>query len=218
MLVSGVAHEINNPLNVMYGNLQLLAEAYGTRGAKLPDARKLRGMIRDAMRAAKQARSIVEEFRSFARDTRTAELVDLNVCLEEMTSLAQREMGPRVRVVLRLRPVPSVRCFRGQMNQVFLNLLKNAGEAVEKKGTVTVRTLKVDGHVVVEVADTGRGMTEEVRKKLFEPFFTTKPVGKGLGLGLSISAMIVHNHGGKISAKSRPGRGSVFRVELPFKT
>ncbi|HLF94079.1 MAG TPA: PAS domain S-box protein [Planctomycetota bacterium] len=218
MLVSGVAHEINNPLNVMYGNLQLLAEAYAGRGAKPPDARKLRGMIRDALRAAQHARSIVEEFRSFARDTRTAELVDLNVCLEEMASLAQREMGPRVRVVRRLRPLPPVRCFRGQMNQVFLNLLKNAGEAVEKEGTVTVRTLKEAGHVVVEVADTGRGMTEEVRKKLFEPFFTTKPVGKGLGLGLSISAMIVHNHGGKISAKSRSGRGSVFRVELPIKS
>ncbi len=217
MLVSGVAHEINNPLNVMHGNLQLLAEAYGTRGVKLPDARKLRGMIRDALRAAQHARSIVEEFRSFARDTRTAELVDLNVCLEEMAAFAQREMGPRVRVVRRLRPIPPVRCFRGQMNQVFLNLLKNAGEAVEKKGTVTVRSLKEKGRVIVEVADTGRGMTEEVRKKLFEPFFTTKPVGKGLGLGLSISAMIIHNHGGKISAQSRVGRGSVFRVELPIK-
>jgi two-component system, NtrC family, sensor kinase len=101
------------------------------------------------------------------------------------------------------------------MNQVFLNLLKNAGEAIEKKGVVTLRTQRKDGHVVIEISDTGRGMPEEVRKKLFEPFFTTKPVGKGLGLGLSISAMIVHNHGGRISFKSRPGRGTVFRVELP---
>jgi two-component system NtrC family sensor kinase len=104
------------------------------------------------------------------------------------------------------------------MSQVFLNLLKNAEESIEKKGTVTLRTQKKDGHVVIEVADTGRGMPEEIRRKLFEPFFTTKPVGKGLGLGLSISAMIVQNHNGRITVRSRPGRGSVFRVELPLTT
>jgi PAS domain S-box-containing protein len=219
MLVSGVAHEINNPLNVMYGNLQLLAErlvgAVPTTGATV---RKVRSMLRDALRAAEHARSIVEEFRSFARDTRTAELVDLNACLEEMASLAGRELGPRIRLVKRLRRIPLLRCFRGQMNQVFLNLLKNAGEAIERRGTVTVRTLKQEGRLVVEVADTGRGMPESVRTKLFEPFFTTKPVGKGLGLGLAISAMIIQNHGGQISARSRVGRGSVFRIELPIKS
>jgi signal transduction histidine kinase len=200
----------------MLGNLQLLAEQCAKKPPRLQGVRKIKSMIRDALRAAHHARNIVEEFRSFARDTRTAEAVDLNVCLEEMASLAQRELGPRVRVVKRLRPVPPVRCFRGQLNQVFLNLLKNAGEAIDKSGTVTLRTRRKDGVVVVEVADTGRGMPDEVRKKLFEPFFTTKPVGKGLGLGLSISAMIVHNHGGQISVQSRVGRGSVFRVELPI--
>jgi signal transduction histidine kinase len=102
------------------------------------------------------------------------------------------------------------------MSQVFLNLLKNAEEAIEKKGTVTLRTQMKDGCVIVEVSDSGRGMPEEVRRKLFEPFFTTKPVGKGLGLGLSISAMIVQNHNGRITVRSRPGHGSVFRVELPL--
>ncbi len=235
MLVSGVAHEINNPLNVMYGNLQLLARSSGLRGANgdgngpsaalragrgraaAGRARKLRQMIRDALKAAKHARRIVEDFRSFARDTRTAEPVDLNVCLEETVSLFQRELGTRIRVVKRLGRLPPIRCFRGQMNQVFLNLLKNASEAIEKKGTITLRTRRSGDRVVLEVADTGRGMPEEVRRKLFEPFFTTKPVGKGLGLGLSISAMIVQNHGGAISATSRPGRGSVFRVELPIR-
>jgi two-component system NtrC family sensor kinase len=102
------------------------------------------------------------------------------------------------------------------VSQVFLNLLKNAAEAIEsKKGTITVRTRRTGGRVVIEVKDTGRGMSEDVRQKLFEPFFTTKPVGQGLGLGLSISAMIVQNHGGQITVSSRPGRGSVFRVELP---
>jgi PAS domain S-box-containing protein len=229
MLVSGVAHEINNPLNVMYGNLQLLAEVsdvllpLAVEGARSKKVRgtasrvgKFRGMIRDALKAARHAREIVQDFRNFARDTRTAELVDLNQCLEEAVTLMQRELPPGIRVVRKLRRVPQIRCLRGQISQVFLNLLKNAGEAIEKKGTITLRTSQKDGHAVVEVADSGRGMPEEVRQKLFEPFFTTKPVGKGLGLGLSISAMIVHNHSGRITVRSRPGRGSVFRVELPL--
>jgi PAS domain S-box-containing protein len=231
MLVSGVAHEINNPLNVMYGNLQLLAEAsdvllpLAKEGAASKRVRgvasrasKFRGMIRDALKAARHAREIVRDFRNFARDTRTAELVDLNECLEEAVTLIQRELRPGIRLVRKLGRIPQVRCLRGQMSQVFLNLLKNAEEAIEKRGTVTLRTQKKDGKVVVEVSDTGRGMPEEVRSKLFEPFFTTKPVGKGLGLGLSISAMIVQNHNGRITVRSRPGHGSVFRVELPLVT
>jgi PAS domain S-box-containing protein len=229
MLVSGVAHEINNPLNVMYGNLQLLAEVsdvllpLSVEGARAKKVRgtaarvaKFRGMIRDALKAARHAREIVHDFRNFARDTRTAELVDLNQCLEEAVTLIQRELRPGIRVVRRLGRIPQVRCLRGQMSQVFLNLLKNAGESIERKGTVTLRTQQKNGHVQVEVADTGRGMADDIRRKLFEPFFTTKPVGKGLGLGLSISAMIVHNHNGRITVRSHPGRGSVFRVELPL--
>jgi len=231
MLVSGVAHEINNPLNVMYGNLQLLAEVSdvllplskeGARSKKIRGissrVTKFRGMIRDALKAARHAREIVRDFRNFARDTRTAELVDLNECLEEAVTLIQRELRPGVRLVRKLGRIPQVRCLRGQMSQVFLNLLKNAEEAIEMKGTVTLRTQKKDGRVIVEVSDSGRGMPEEVRRKLFEPFFTTKPVGKGLGLGLSISAMIVQNHNGRITVRSRPGHGSVFQVELPLTT
>ncbi len=101
------------------------------------------------------------------------------------------------------------------MNQVFLNLLKNAAEAIEGEGRIVLRSGRRAGGAFVEVSDTGRGISEEVRGKLFEPFFTTKPVGRGLGLGLSISAMIVHNHGGRIAVRSRPGRGATFRVELP---
>jgi PAS domain S-box-containing protein len=224
MLVSGVAHEINNPLNVMYGNLQLLEELAGAvsplirKSPGLPrGVRRFRAMVRDALKAARHARGVIEDFRGFARDVRTAEEVDLNRCLEEALTLVQPHLRPGVRVVRKFGALPPVRCLRGQVSQVFLNLLKNAAEAIEKpRGSITLRTRRRNGRAVVEVADTGRGMTEEVRKNLFEPFFTTKPVGRGLGLGLSISAMIVQNHGGKIAVSSRPGRGSVFRVELPI--
>jgi signal transduction histidine kinase len=224
MLVSGVAHEINNPLNIMYGNLQLLEELSGAvsplirKTPGLPRGiRRFRAMVRDALKAARHARGVIEDFRGYARDVRTAEEVDLNRCLEEALTLVQPHLRPGVRVVRKFGALPPVRCLRGQVSQVFLNLLRNAAEAIEKpRGSITLRTRRRNGRAVVEVADTGRGMTGEVRKKLFEPFFTTKPVGRGLGLGLSISAMIIQNHGGEIVVSSRPGRGSVFRVELPI--
>ena len=225
MLVSGVAHEINNPLNVMYGNLQLLeegADAIAPLIRKTPGlprgVRRFRAMVRDALKAARHARGVIEDFRGYARDVRTAEVVDLNRCLEETLALVQPHLRSGIRVVRNFGEIPPLRCVRGQVSQVFLNLLKNAAEAIEKgKGTITLRTRRRERRAVVEVADTGRGMTDEVRKKLFEPFFTTKAVGKGLGLGLSISAMIVQNHGGQMSVTSRPGRGSVFRVEIPIR-
>jgi PAS domain S-box-containing protein len=211
MLVSGVAHEINNPLNVIYGNLRLLEEG-GTPAARV------KRMLRDALKGAEHARRIVEDFRNFARDTRTAEPVDLNRCLEETLTILGRQLPPEVKVERKPGRLPLVRGFRGQLNQVFLNLVKNAAEAIEGKGKITVRTMRRKGVAVVEVADTGRGMPPDVQKKIFEPFFSTKPVGKGLGLGLSISATIVHNHGGQITVRSRVGRGTVFRVEFPIKT
>ncbi len=218
MLVSGLAHEINNPLNVIYGNLQLLAEA-GSSLAPRPGAgrgvRRFRNMIRDALKAAEHARQVMDDFRGYARDARMAEPVDLNRCLEEAVALLQGGFARRIKVVKRLGKIPPVRCFRGQMSQVFLNLLKNAVESIEKRGTITLTTRHRAGNVVVEIADNGRGMSEEIRSKLFEPFFTTKPVGKGLGLGLSISAMILQNHGGRISVRSRPGRGSTFTLQVP---
>jgi signal transduction histidine kinase len=172
-------------------------------------------MLGDATRAAERTRSIIETFRSFARDTRSAERVDLNACLEETIRVVERQLPHEVRLLKRLGRIPRVPCFRGQMNQVFFNLIQNAVEAIEGKGTIQVRSRKAKGAVAIEVTDSGRGMSPEVQARLFEPFFTTKPVGKGLGLGLSISAMIVQNHGGTISLTSQVGTGTTFRVVLP---
>jgi PAS domain S-box-containing protein len=229
MLVSGVAHEINNPLNVIYGNLKLLEEsarAVGRKGRRprpgkpgasaFPDTRKTRAMLRDALRSAERARDIIETFRDFARDTRWAESVDLNECLEKTVAVLRRQLPDSITVVMKLRAIPRVQCFRGQMTQVFLNLIQNAIEAIERKGRIILRSRKKGSHVIIEVEDTGRGMPPDVKKRVFEPFFTTKEIGQGLGLGLSVSAMIVQNHGGEIRVESTAGKGTLFQIQLPL--
>jgi two-component system NtrC family sensor kinase len=107
-----------------------------------------------------------------------------------------------------------VRCYAGQLNQVFLNLMMNACEAMEDEGTIRISTRPVAGGVRLEVHDDGPGIPEEVQSRIFDPFFTTKPVGVGTGLGLSLSHGIIERHGGRISVESLPGRGTTFVVEL----
>jgi PAS domain S-box-containing protein len=229
MLVSGIAHEINNPLNVIYGNLKLLEDwalGQGKRGGRPRSGRrpppdgadrsKTRSMLRDALRSAERARDIIMTFRDFARDTRLAEAVDLNACLEKTVAVLRRQLPASITMVKRLRKIPKIRCFPGQMTQVFLNLIQNASEAIERKGKIVLRSKKEENHVLIEVEDTGRGMSPELKNRIFEPFFTTKEIGRGLGLGLAVSAMIIQNHGGEIRVESAVGKGSLFQIRLPL--
>jgi signal transduction histidine kinase len=143
---------------------------------------------------------------------------DLLAGLESTLSVVSNELKSKADIVRELMPLPPVRCIAGQINQVLMNLLINATQAIEGHGTITLRSGS-DGHGVwIEIGDTGSGMTEDVSKHLFEPFFTTKPVGKGTGLGLSISwDIIVNKHGGRIDVKSELGKGSSFTIWLPIK-
>jgi signal transduction histidine kinase len=123
-----------------------------------------------------------------------------------------------VKVDKRLGDIPPVVCSPSQVNQVFLNLVTNAVQAMENgEGTITLTTRSEDGGVALEVADTGKGIPEDVLPKIFDPFFSTKEVGKGTGLGLSVSYKIVQQHGGRIDVESTPGVGSRFTVWFPFK-
>jgi PAS domain S-box-containing protein len=229
MLVSGVAHEINNPLNVIYGNLKLLEEFARSGGTKqgrsragapasspFPDSRKTRSILRDALRAAERACDIIEAFRDFARDTRWAESVNLNECLEKTLAVLGRQLPASITVVKQLRAIPKIQCFQGQMTQVFLNLIQNAIEAIDRKGKIVLRSRRKGSHILIDVEDTGKGMAPDVKKRVFEPFFTTKAIGKGLGLGLSVSAMIIQNHGGEIQVDSAVGKGTRFQIRLPL--
>jgi PAS domain S-box-containing protein len=210
LLISNVAHELNNPLNIMYGNLKLLRDEERDGGDP-----RLRRMLDDAMRAAERARAVMEEFRNFSRDVRSAEFTDLNDCLGEAVALARAESQPQVRVIDRRGRIPKVRCILHQIREVFRNLIANALESIEGKGTITIRTRLGAGRVVADIQDTGRGIPKELRGRLFDPFWTTKPTGKGLGLGLAIGAMILDRHNGSLAYVRRTGPGSTFRVTLP---
>jgi two-component system NtrC family sensor kinase len=121
-----------------------------------------------------------------------------------------------VEVVKDYGDLPRVRCFPGQLNQVFLNLIMNACDALENEGRITIRTRPIPDGVRLEFSDDGPGIPPEVQSRLFDPFFTTKPVGKGTGLGLSLSHGIIERHGGRISVQDAPEGGALFVIELPL--
>ncbi|HMX23601.1 MAG TPA: ATP-binding protein, partial [Accumulibacter sp.] len=161
-------------------------------------------------------RKIVADLKDFSRmDEAEIQEADLNQGLDSTLNVVANELKYKAKVVRVFGDLPKVRCRPAQINQVFMNLLVNAGQAIDTTGTITLRTGQEGPCVWVEIADTGKGMSPEVRNRLFEPFFTTKPMGKGTGLGLSISRDIIHRHQGTITVASEPGVGTRFLIRLP---
>ncbi|MEW5944004.1 MAG: ATP-binding protein, partial [Pseudomonadota bacterium] len=140
---------------------------------------------------------------------------DLHKGLDSTLNIVWNELKYKAEVVKEYGNLPEVECLPSQLNQVFMNLLVNAGHAIEERGVITIRTGVEGEQVWVEIADTGKGIAPEHLSKIFDPFFTTKPVGKGTGLGLSLSYSIVQKHQGRIEVHSEVGKGAAFRVWLP---
>ncbi len=223
MLAAGLAHEINNPLTSVIGNLDFAIAAARSplvRGAGRLASQLLSDLL-EARQAAMRIRDIVRDVKILSHanhDERGP--VDVNRALEAAARIARVEFRHRAHIIEDYGDVPAVTANESRLGQVFLNLVVNAFQAVgtgSDHGEVRLRTRVDSGsHVVVEVADNGHGMTKEVLARIFTPFFTTKPVGVGTGLGLSISHAIVTALGGELTAESTPGSGSVFRVRLPI--
>jgi len=167
-----------------------------------------------------RVRKIVQDLKDFSRldSSQDWQFADLEKGLESTLNIAHNEIKYKADVVKEYAGIPSIECLPSQLNQVFMNLMVNAAQAIDdKRGTITLRTGRLgDKEIFVEVADTGKGIPEEVRHKIFDPFFTTKPVGQGTGLGLSLAYGIVKKHHGRFEVESEIGRGTTFRIVLPL--
>jgi len=174
-------------------------------------------LLRESVEGLSRVKHIVNDLKDFSRaDEGEWQDADLNRGLESTLNVVWNELKYKAQVVREFAELPPVRCIPAQINQVFMNLLVNAAQAIETSGTINLRSGTTDEHAWVEVSDTGKGMPAEVRQRIFEPFFTTKPIGTGTGLGLSISADIMRRHNGGIEVQSEPGQGTTFRILLPL--
>lgn len=212
-LAAGVAHEINNPLAGILMYASMIKE-------ELPQDHPMKQDLDMIIEQALRCKDIVKQLLEFARQTPpTKARIDLNASLNQAISLLENQaLFHNIKIVKRLDPfVPLVDGDLGRLNQVFINIIINAADAMEGHGTLTIESLYRRDRETVEVriSDTGCGIPEENLNRIFEPFFTTKGVGKGTGLGLSTSYGIIKDHGGEISVDSKVGRGTTFTISLP---
>lgn len=237
-LAAGVAHEINNPIGYVFSNLQTLAgyvrdllrivDAVDGAGS-LDDLRQLKrsleydyirsdieALISESGDGIDRVKKIITSLKDFSHiEEDEFHPADLHRGLNTTLNVVNNELKYKADVVKEYGDLPEVECIASQVNQVVMNLLVNAAQAIEQFGRITLRTGHEGDWVWLEVEDTGKGIEPRLLNRIYEPFFTTKPVGKGTGLGLSLSYNIVQKHHGRIEVDSEPGRGTRFRVWLP---
>ena len=245
-LVAGVAHELNNPISFVAGNIEYLRsytqrlttalDAYATAPlpadarARLDQTRRelridtvladLPAMLDDCEEGARRTTRIVSQLRAFSRsnERETWQQTDLHGGIESSLALIAHRLADRIAVQREFGALPDVECLPGQINQVFMNLLANAADAIGgQRGTIWITTRHQEHSVAITIRDDGPGMSPETCARVFEPFFTTKPVGQGTGLGLSVSYGIVTRHHGSLHVDSTPGAGSTFTITLPVR-
>ena len=244
-LTAGVAHEINNPINFVSGNVQPLRrdikdildvlEKYDAviedlkLGKDFKEVEALKSeidfdfvlseidnLLNGIGEGASRTAEIVKGLRNFSRmDEHELKMANINEGIESTLLILHNKIKNRVHIEKDYGDFPDIMCYPGQLNQVFMNLLNNAQEAIDDEGTIYIKTWKENQTVKISIRDSGRGIPGNSKKKIFDPFFTTKDVGKGTGLGLSISFGIVEKHNGSIAVNSESGKGAEFVVSIP---
>jgi len=232
-LVAGVAHEINNPTGAVCSAadnlkryLEHLSKYYAaedeTGNKSSPENLKtlLDGLKSNndvILLAGDRIATIVKSLKNFARlDEAEYQEADIQEGLENTLILLQHKLKDRIEVIKEYADLPKINCFPNQLNQVFMNILNNAIQAIENKGTIKVKTMRQKDQMIISISDNGKGISKDDLKKIFDPGFTTKSAGIGTGLGLSICFNIIRNHKGKIEVISERGQGTEFFIKLPM--
>jgi signal transduction histidine kinase len=174
-------------------------------------------LVEESLEGASRARKIVQDLRDFSRiDKQERALFDLEAGMDATLNIVNNELKYKAEIIKEYAGLKPFECVGAQLNQVFMNLLVNAAQAIEEFGKIIIRTgYQSPDWLWIEVEDTGQGMSEATKARIFDPFFTTKPVGKGTGLGLSLSYKIIRDHQGRIEVDSTPGQGTRFRIYFP---
>lgn len=251
-LTAGVAHEINNPVNFIYGGIQALqlsindlleitanySKLLAAKNAKdvelehkiLNELQELQDevamdeladdiihMMQDIKVGAERTAEIVRGLKNFSRvDDESIIIADVHEGLDSTLVILGSQLSNGVEVVKNYdKYLDPIQCYPGQLNQVFMNVLSNAIQAMCGQGLIEISTYTKENYIVISIKDDGPGMSEEVRQKIFDPFYTTKDIGKGTGLGLSITYGIVEKHHGSVEVKSKEGQGAEFIITLP---
>ncbi|HKR05610.1 MAG TPA: ATP-binding protein, partial [Bacteroidia bacterium] len=228
-LTAGVAHEINNPINFVSANINPLKRNFEElvtfiRQKKETNSSELNYTIDETKQllsgieeGSRRTAEIVKVLRNFSRlDEEEMKKANINEgIISTLVLLHNKIKHQKIEVIKSLGEIPEIECYPGQLNQVFMNIISNAIDAISENGKIIITTLKEKDRIKISIRDTGKGMGDEVKQKIFDPFFTTKDVGKGTGLGLSISYGIIEKHKGRIEVESEKGKGSEFVILMP---
>lgn len=245
-LVAGIAHEINNPVNFIHGNIMILQnyskdlfnliDLYEQNNQAIPNEIKekienlkkeidldflrddINDLIKSCIEGTERTKNIVLDLKNFSRmEEMVLTQFDIPKEIDTTLNILNNKYKNRIKVIKNYaEDMPKIEAYGGQLNQVFMNILDNAQDAMGESGTLTINTFKEDENIKIEFIDTGSGIPQENLNKIFDPFFTTKAVGKGTGLGMSISYRVINDHNGKIEVESEVGKGTKFTITLPI--
>jgi signal transduction histidine kinase len=223
-LMAGIAHELNNPLNFISAGTQALHDHIAeirnhNTSIEKESWQEVEDLFTAVLAGVDRATKIVHSLRTFSyENSEGVQEADLIECIEATLTMLQSELKNKIEVQKNYQPLPLVECNAGEISQVLMNILTNAIHAAGDKGTITITTgrLGKEDKIFFSIKDSGKGISDELIKRIFDPFFTTKPLGKGVGLGLSISYKIIENHRGSIEVRSKTGQGAEFIVTLPI--
>jgi signal transduction histidine kinase len=244
-LAAGVAHEINNPVGYINSNISSLKnyiadifhilDKYNELEATLnneqtKDIKELKDqldidfikdditdLVSESEEGVKRVKQIVQDLKDFSHvDEAEWQWTNIHNGINSTLNIAHNETKYKAEIIKDFGTIPDIECIISQLNQVFMNLIVNAAQAIDDKGTITIKTEAIDtNRIRITISDTGKGIAEDNLNRVFDPFYTTKPVGKGTGLGLSLSFSIIEKHHGTIDLTSQAGKGTTFTIELP---